>query len=69
VRDDYLGKVTMTNHGGARNGAGRKPLYSEPMQNTTVLLPRQYIRALQRLGKGNLSAGIRQLVERYLSPQ
>jgi len=50
-------------HGGARNGAGRKPLYSEPMQKTTVLLPRHYIAALKRIGNGNLAAGIRRLVQ------
>jgi len=55
-------------HGGTRNGAGRKPLYSEPMHKTTVLLPRHYIAALRRLGKGNLAAGIRALVETHLLP-
>jgi len=58
--------MTKTQHGGARNGAGRKPLYSEPMDRATVLLPRHHIAALRRLGDGNLAAGIRQLVERHL---
>jgi len=61
--------MTKTQHGGARNGAGRKPLYSEPMTEVSVRLPRHYVAALQRFGDGNLAAGIRQLVERYLLPR
>uniref|UniRef100_A0A6M3LSY6 Uncharacterized protein n=1 Tax=viral metagenome TaxID=1070528 RepID=A0A6M3LSY6_9ZZZZ len=56
-------------HGGPRKGAGRKPLYSEPMQKRTVLLPPHHIAALIQLGSGNLAAGIRALVGRYLSSQ
>ena len=55
--------MTKRSHGGARNGAGRKPLYSEPMEKTTVLLPRHYIAALKRIGNGNLAAGIRRVVQ------
>lgn len=61
-----MGKDVSHKHGGPRKGAGRKPLYSDPMQKRTVLLPSHHIAALERLGKGNLAAGIRALVERYL---
>lgn len=45
--------------GGARQGAGRKPLGAEPMQRHQVLLDAASERVLRMLGNGNLSAGIR----------
>ena len=53
-------------HGGARPGAGRKSKYDEPMSKITVTLARRHIRALREHGGGNLSRGIRLLVEGYL---
>lgn len=52
--------------GGAREGAGRKPLDGkEPMTRTTVLLPEMHLRYLLRMGKDNLSAGVRRVVEEH----
>jgi len=48
--------------GGSRLGAGRKPIGNEPMVQRTVTLPPDTITTLEGLGDGNLSAGIRRLV-------
>jgi hypothetical protein len=53
-------------HGGQRPGAGRKPQYDEPMSKKTVTLARRHVLALREYGDGNLSRGIRLLVEKYL---
>ena len=53
-----IGALPRT-HGGARPGAGRKPLGDEPMERRTVTLPAAAIATLEQLGQGNLSAGIR----------
>jgi hypothetical protein len=49
--------------GGRRRGAGRPPTYTEPLLRTTVRLPHSYVRQLAAFGRGNLSDGIRLLVE------
>jgi hypothetical protein len=49
--------------GGRRPGAGRPPAYSEPLVRKTVTLPVSYVDQLTTLGAGNLSDGIRLLVE------
>ena len=49
--------------GGRRPGAGRPPSYREPLQRKTVALPRSYVAQLESFGAGNLSEGIRLLVE------
>jgi hypothetical protein len=49
--------------GGRRPGAGRPPAYTEPLVRTTVRLPRAYVAQLAAFGGGNLSEGIRMLVE------
>jgi hypothetical protein len=49
--------------GGRRPGAGRPPAYSEPLVRKTVTLPVSYVAQLTRFGVGNLSDGIRLLVE------
>jgi hypothetical protein len=49
--------------GGRRPGAGRRPSYTEPLLRKTVALPRSYVEQLERFGSGNLSEGIRLLVE------
>lgn len=51
-------------HGGKRDGAGRKSRFAVPMRKVTVTLPTHYIAALRALdAKGKLSSGIRSLVE------
>jgi hypothetical protein len=54
--------ITPKNRGGARPGSGRKPRF-EQLLKKTVSLPPECIRFLESLGHGNLSAGIRRLVE------
>ena len=49
--------------GGWRPGAGRPPAYREPLVRKTVTLPVSYVEQLTVLGAGNLSDGIRLLVE------
>ncbi len=52
-----------TSRGGRRPGAGRRPSYTEPLLRKTVGLPRSYVEQLEAFGAGNLSEGIRLLVE------
>jgi len=52
-----------TSRGGRRPGAGRRPSYTEPLLRKTVALPRSYVAQLETFGNGNLSEGIRLLVE------
>ena len=52
-------------HGGAREGAGRPRVSDEPMEDVTVYLPASYVEDLRRLGDGNVSAAVRQLVETW----
>ena len=54
--------------GGRRPGAGRPRSYSEPLLRKTVTLPPSYIEALTGFGHGNLSDGIRLLVESAHTP-
>jgi hypothetical protein len=49
--------------GGRRPGAGRPPAYRESLVRKTVTLPVSYVEQLMVLGHGNLSDGIRLLVE------
>jgi hypothetical protein len=49
--------------GGRRPGAGRPPAYREPLVRKTVTLPLSYVQQLTTFGAGNLSDGIRLLVE------
>ncbi len=49
--------------GGRRPGAGRPPAYCEPLMRKTVTLPVSYVEQLATFGAGNLSDGIRLLVE------
>ncbi len=58
----------MPNHGGSRPSAGRPSDYREPLRRVTVALPESYIDQLRRSGQGNLSEGIRRLVEEALTP-
>lgn len=54
--------------GGRRPGAGRPPTYTEPLVRKTITLPRSYVPHLEREGNGNLSEGIRFLVEQARTP-
>ena len=49
--------------GGRRPGAGRPSSYREPLVRKTVTLPVSYVEQLTTFGAGNLSDGIRLLVE------
>jgi hypothetical protein len=49
--------------GGRRPGAGRPPSYREPLVRKTVTLPVSYVEQLTTFGAGNLSDGIRLLIE------
>ena len=49
--------------GGRRPGAGRPREYREPLLRKTVTLPVSYVEQLATFGAGNLSDGIRLLVE------
>lgn len=55
-------------HGGRRPGAGRPQAYREPLLRTTVTLPASYAEQLRHFGDGNLSDGIRRLVEEARTP-
>jgi hypothetical protein len=61
----YIGYLDTPSSGwgGARPGAGRKPLQGDggPQVRRTVTLPAATVEALTALGEGNLSAGIRAL--------
>jgi hypothetical protein len=54
--------------GGRRRGAGRPPTYGEPLLRKTVSLPASYVEHLTALGHGNLSDGIRFLLECAYTP-
>jgi hypothetical protein len=54
---------SRTARGGRRPGAGRPPAYLEPLLRKTVTLPVSYVEQLTRFGVGNLSDGIRLLIE------
>jgi len=55
--------ATRRARGGQRPRAGRPPAYTEPLLRKTVTLPVSYVEQLTRFGVGNLSDGIRLLVE------
>lgn len=55
--------VTRGARGGRRPGAGRPHAYTEPLLRKTVTLPVSYVEELTAFGAGNLSEGIRLLVE------
>ena len=49
----------MSPRGGKREGAKRPAFYSEAMERTEVYLPKEAKAFFRKLGKGNLSEGIR----------
>jgi len=60
--------MPLTLHGGRRAGAGRPPTYREPLVRATVTVPASYAEQLRAFGDGNLSEGIRRLVEEARTP-
>ena len=58
----------MKSHGGARKGAGKPAQFGKPMKGKEVMLPDEAIEFFLALGKGNLSAGVRQ-AWRSLTPR
>jgi len=46
--------------GGARKGAGRKPITGTPLERHQVMLDAPTVQTLRELADGNLSAGIRE---------
>ena len=58
-----LGRSAARARGGRRPGAGRPSSYREPLVRKTVTLPVSYMEQLTTFGAGNLSDGIRLLVE------
>ena len=55
-------------HGGRRPGAGRPRTYKEPMVRKTIVLPASYLPFLEQEGDGNLSEGIRWVIEQACTP-
>lgn len=60
--------VTTSGHGGRRPGAGRPRAYTEPMVRKTILLPASFLPLLEREGEGNLSEGVRIVIEQACNP-
>ena len=51
-------------HGGARDGAGRKPVAPKTVMKSVKLTPDQWGRA-QKIGDGNAAEGIRRALDRW----
>ncbi len=51
-------------HGGRGRGQGRPPLSDEPTERITITLPASYLEYLKTVGSGNISNGVRILIER-----
>lgn len=56
-------------HGGKREGAGRKPMKDEPMTRVNVMLDDATVAKAKMIGGGNLSEGLREAVRRVRKPQ
>lgn len=54
--------------GGKRDGAGAKPLHTEPMRRVNVMLDEETIAKAELIGDGNLSAGLRRAVKQIRKP-
>jgi hypothetical protein len=61
--------LKRSEHGGKREGAGRKPMKEEPMTRTNVMLDEATIAKAKLIGGGNLSEGLREAVRRVRKPQ
>lgn len=55
------------NWGGLRQGAGPPVQFSQGLKRRTVSLPPEHLRFLEELGAGNLSLGLRRLIEEKLT--
>lgn len=55
------------NWGGSRQGAGPPVQFSQGLKRRTISLPPEHIHLLETLGNGNLSLGIRRLVENAIT--
>lgn len=56
--------ITPKQRGGPRKGAGRKPIAADAMERRNVMLDAATIAKAERIGNGNLSAGLRDAVRR-----
>ncbi len=56
-------------HGGKREGAGRKPMKDAPMTRMNVMLDAATVEKAKQIGGGNLSEGLREAVRRVRKPQ
>lgn len=54
--------------GGRRPGAGRRRESTEPLVRATVTLPASYLPLLEREGRGNVSEGVRIVIEQARTP-
>lgn len=56
--------MTQPTHGGAGRGQGRKPLATtDPTIKVAITLLSSQVEAMEKLGNGNLSAGIRKAID------
>ena len=53
----------MVRRGQPNPNAGRKPLYNVPLRQLKVYLTDEQIKLLRRYGRGNVSGGLRWLIE------
>lgn len=53
------------NRGGARDGAGRPKMEKGPQSRRNITLSDRLVKKAKRIGKGNISEGIRQALEAY----
>ncbi len=58
---------TKLTHGGIRKGAGPKRKFDKLERRTVTLMPEQ-VEILEKLGNGNLSLGIRKVLEMNTQP-
>ena len=61
-------RMASKQRGGKRDGAGAKPLHTEPMRRVNVMLDEETIAKAELIGDGNLSAGLRRAVKRIRKP-
>lgn len=59
-------KPAKGTHGGARKGAGRKPVGVD-VKVTSISLPADMLATIKAYGGGNLSAGVRRMCERVMA--
>ena len=46
--------------------AGRPPIYEERMTRVTITLPQDHVDLLKVIGKGNLSEGVRTIIDQRI---